>query len=201
MKALLEEAAEEAGVDLDELPAAEFEEEEERVRKAMDAHPLMRAARDYTMSVHQWIEASEGLFQAKARKTEALAPLDLPATDPEQEMEDLADAVDVVEWYHTLITAKIGRALDQQIRGVPECIADMPKDSDGSAKVALIAMDRSMAAWLRTRERLPEQADRILDFLVALERLRRSTERQFPEARSFVRPGFDDDPAACESGR
>jgi hypothetical protein len=66
-----------------------------------------------------------------------------------------------------------------------------PKDSDGSAKVTLIAMDRSIGAWGTMREHFLEKTDSILDLLVLLDRLRRKTEQHFPEARSFVRPGFD----------
>ncbi len=65
-------------------------------------------------------------------------------------------------------------------------------DANGSAKVALIAIDRSIAAWMRMRPHLPDRADELLDVLVMLDRLRRTTETQFPEARAFHRPGFDD---------
>ena len=66
----------------------------------------------------------------------------------------------------------------------------MPKDSDGSAKIALIAMDRSISAWAGLRETLGD--DSVLDLLVQLTRLRRETEALFPNARRFVRPGFDE---------
>lgn len=38
-----------------------------------------------------------------------------------------------------------------------------------------------------------DDEDAILDLLVALDRRRRTTERTFPLARAFVRPGFDTD--------
>lgn len=62
---------------------------------------------------------------------------------------------------------------------------------DSSAKVALIAIDRSIAAWLRLKEFFPDKTDSILTLLVHLDRLRRAAEKEFPEARTFVRPGFD----------
>ncbi len=65
-------------------------------------------------------------------------------------------------------------------------------DSDGSAKVALIAIERSIGAWTRLRAHLPDRADELLDLLVMLDRLRRATDAQFPAARAFKRPGFDD---------
>ena len=64
-------------------------------------------------------------------------------------------------------------------------------DADGSVKVALIGMDRSIGAWGALREYFPEKADDILDILVHLDRLRRKAEHLFPNARNFIRPGFD----------
>ena len=52
-----------------------------------------------------------------------------------------------------------------------------------------------LPAWLTMREHFPEEGDEILDMLVVLDRIRRRTEKEFPDARSFVRPGFDTEPA------
>ena len=66
-----------------------------------------------------------------------------------------------------------------------------PKDSDGSAKVALIAVDRSIAAWSKLLRTFPERETETLEILAHLVRLRREAEQEFPHARAFVRPGFD----------
>ena len=70
--------------------------------------------------------------------------------------------------------------------------ADCPKDSDGSAKVALVGIDRSIAAWRMMQISLPEREESIVPLILQLERLRRRLEKGFPEARGFIRPGFDD---------
>ena len=189
---LLREMAEEVGVDLDTLVSPEDEARTEEVLRDTEAHPLVTTATDYTMAVHKWFQAAKGLFKGKAEDLNAKARMDLPNVAPEAEAKDLQDATEVVRWYHTLISAKLRRAVQQNLTDRPACLDGMPKDSDGSAKVALVCIDRSMAAWTRMREHLPEQEDDILDFLVALERLRRETQRVFPDARSFSRPGFDD---------
>ena len=144
------------------------------------------------MAVHKWFQAAKEVFEGKAAELGANARLELPNTDLQAEFVNFQDATEVVRWYHTLVSAKLRRAVQQGLTDRPSCLNGMPKDSDGSAKVALVCMERSMAAWTRMREHLPEQEDNILDFLVVLERLRRETERVFPDARSFVRPGFDD---------
>jgi hypothetical protein len=38
----------------------------------------------------------------------------------------------------------------------------------------------------------PDDNDGMLDLLVRLSGIRRQTEELFPQARAFVRPGFDD---------
>jgi acyl dehydratase len=70
-------------------------------------------------------------------------------------------------------------------------LKDMPKDSDGSAKIALIAIDHSIIAWAVLSTRLPELHQTSLHAMLTLDRLRRAVEKDVPNARPFVRPGFD----------
>ena len=65
-------------------------------------------------------------------------------------------------------------------------------DSHGSAKIALIAIDRSSNAWRAMLERMPEKQASIKPLLTRLEQLRRGLEKTFPRARDFIRPGFDE---------
>jgi hypothetical protein len=65
-------------------------------------------------------------------------------------------------------------------------------DSDGSAKIALIAIDRSLSAWRVMRSSVSEKAESIRPMLVELERLRCDVEQIFPHARDFIRPVFDE---------
>jgi hypothetical protein len=58
--------------------------------------------------------------------------------------------------------------------------------------VALIAIDRSISAWRLMADVRGETEDSIRQFILQLERLRLSTESEFPRARDFVRPGFDE---------
>ena len=105
------------------------------------------------------------------------------------EADIINDALEVIRWYQHQIYIKIMRALNHDDE-IEEDEA-FPKDSDGSAKVALIGMDRSIGAWGKLQELFPEKTNSILDILVHLDRLRRRTEQTILQARSFVRPGFD----------
>ena len=100
----------------------------------------------------------------------------------------------MIQWYQYQIAVKTMRALSgrkEELEEDPE-MAEFPKDSDGSAKVALIGIDRSIAAWRMMQLSLPERAESIVPLILQLERLRQRLEKSFPEARDFVRPGFDE---------
>jgi len=66
----------------------------------------------------------------------------------------IEDGLAVIRWYLSVIATKIHRAVENQlqaesgtpVRG-PEAVRDMRNDADGSVKVALIGMDRSIRAW------------------------------------------------------
>ncbi|MFH1719968.1 MAG: hypothetical protein ABIF19_21650 [Planctomycetota bacterium] len=94
---------------------------------------------------------------------------------------------EIIRWYQDFIYAKLARA----IRGSLEDYEPGSNDSNGSAKIALIAIDRSIVAWRQMSEHFQQHKDDIPDILVHLDRLRKKTQDVFPSARAFVRPGFD----------
>ena len=141
--------------------------------------------------VNGWFGSAGRMFEAKAMDFEREALIDIHNSNAAKEAAGLMDIVEVIKWYHNMIYVKLMRALEGELEERWECLDEFPKDSDGSAKVALIAIDRSIAAWVEMRTHFPEHEDEILDFLVRLERLRRKTENTFPNARAFIRPGFD----------
>ena len=159
----------------------------------MKKHACPRAAKRYAGMVDAWFESAKPLFAEKKVALESQARMQLPGADPEAEAARLKDAVEVVQYYQHQIWVKLMRATGGLLEEKSEPPNEYPKDSDGSAKVALIGIDRSISAWSEMRLQFPDPQDRILDILVQLDRLRRKIEKTFPDARSFVRPGFDDD--------
>jgi hypothetical protein len=188
---LIRETAEEQGIDLDSVDVEETAAEERQRREEAESNDCCAGAKRYADDVRRWFESSQGLFQQKGRELESEALLGLPGRDPERAALDLKDAVEVIRWYQHQIYVKLMRAVTGEMRGRPEMIEDFPKDSDGSAKVALIGMDRSIAAWGEMRLHFPDHEREIIDLLVQLTRLRKRTEEVFSDARAFVRPGFD----------
>lgn len=191
---MIREIAAKKGIDLDHISPkerAKFEAEERKREKAVERHPLARASQDYGLKVFRWMKTAEPAFREKGEALIKAAELELPGQQPEHEAAEVFDAVGVISWYHSQIGVKLARAIGGRAEGVPKIIADMPKDWDGSAKVALLGIERSLAAWGILLRHFPEREDELLPFLAALKRLQRETELDFPGARAFVRPGFD----------
>jgi hypothetical protein len=188
---LLHEAAEEEGIDLESIDAKEFEEQERVNKELAKNHQCARTAKLYSEMVDDWFDSAKDIFGHEDDESDLEVSADMGDVDPAEEISDFGEAVEVVRWYQHLIYVKLMRAIRGELDERLEVLDEFPKDSDGSAKVALIALDRSIAAWGEIRNLFPHRNNDILDILVHLEQLRRNTEKAFPEARAFIRPGFD----------
>lgn len=176
------------GLDINSVDFEQAKEEEERNRETCESNKCVQVARTYYEMTDEWFQSNDKLFEEKAENLIAEIEMVLPGADPEAEFLELKDAVEVVRWYEHQIYIKLKRAVSGMLR---DTIDEDISDANGSAKVALIGIDNSMAAWGILRNLLEVQRDRILDILLHLNKLRKETERAFPQARAFVRPGFD----------
>lgn len=184
---MLREDAREFGIDIDSLDLKTAAKDREDIRNASENHECCTAAKAYVRMVNDWFDSAKYLFEEKTDELNLKAELELPDTDPASEAASIENCVEIIRWYQHFIYAKLTRA----VRGSLEDYEASSYDSCGSAKIALVAIDRSLAAWGRMGEHFPQFKDDILDILVYLDRLRRNTQEVFPDARAFVRPGFD----------
>lgn len=198
------ECAEEAGVDLETIETEAALVDREQQRHDAKQHELSFLARRYAEMVERWFGEEFAVEQNVHDDTTG------KSKNTEEDI-DVGDAIEVIRWYQFFVAAKVFRALMARDRLVIDeeltnedifsgaeldddeaPIEAMGDDSDGSAKIALIAIDRSSSAWRILQSSLPEKADSIVPMLLELERLRRTTEQIFPHARDFIRPGFDE---------
>jgi hypothetical protein len=188
---LLEEAAEEQGIDLDSIDTEEVEEEDRLNDELARDHECSRMAKLYSEMVDDWLDSARELISSEEEELSAVETIEALDNSPAEKDDDLLEPVEVVGWYQHLIYVKLMRAIRGELLEEPEILDEYPKDSDGSAKVALIGIDRSIAAWGEIRSLFPHRSDQIMDILLHLEQLRRKVEKTFPDARAFIRPGFD----------
>ena len=137
-------------------------------RVSPEHHALERRATEYEVRTWYWL------------------------TGPRGQTRGASHAHDVIAWFHTLLPAKMNRALAVW-PGEP-----VSPDNLGSAKVALIGIDRSHAAWLELVERGDAPMSEAAPFIADLLWLREALERVRPEARAFVRPGLDEPAAVAQ---
>ena len=104
----------------------------------------------------------------------------------------LNDCVEIIRWYQHFIFVKLGRAFSSLVEEQEDPAFAAERDANGTAKVALISIDRSISAWSALMEMFPEKTDTILEILVYLDRLRKGVSTKFPNARKFIRRGFDE---------
>jgi hypothetical protein len=188
---LLEEAAEQEGIDLDSLDMEENKEQDRLNDELARNHQCSRAAKLYSEMVDDWFSSAEDLFSPDDEEQEPEDAADVQDDDSTETFSGFGEAVEVVRWYQHLTYVKLMRAIRGELDERLEILDEFPKDSDGSAKVALIAIDRSIAAWGEIRSCFPHNNNDILNILLHLEQLRRKVEKAFPDARAFIRPGFD----------
>jgi len=174
---------------------------EEATGAAVRSHPLVRLAYDYRARTAQWLKAADTDLKEVARSLLDAAGCQFDNNDYEAQAREIGEMLEVVSWYHTLIASKTARA----VRGLLEHATPDPglspmiagfrlEDANGSAKLVLMSIERSIGAWLRLREILPGQEDSILGLLALLERMQRGVHAALPGAKAFFRPGFDGEP-------
>ena len=189
---LIKQCAEEAGVDLDAIessePDAHIEEVEDGSRNEFSA-----LARDYAAMVETW-------FTNELVAEESLSENARLAAKNEGTKIDLQSAIEVIRWYQFFIAAKVFRAVmgdDDEMDGIypnggEDEMNPAQTDANGSAKIALIAIDRSFSAWRTMQSCVPDKKESIAPLMLTLENLRIGIEQTLPLARDFIRPGFDE---------
>lgn len=189
---MLIEMAEERGIDLDTLDIDDDEEPKDPLGEKPVVHMTTHMAKSYIDVVENWFNENVYAFEEDAR--DLAAAYDVDSSDPQfrEDTVTLIDSVEVIRWYQHQIYVKLQRAIHSLKNEEFETENGFPKDSDGSTKVALIGIDRSISAWGKMIQYFPHLQDNILGIIARLERLRRQTEKKFPDARAFVRPGFDE---------
>jgi hypothetical protein len=189
---MLKEMAEEQGIDLDSLDMEEDDKFQRRFDENNVVHILAHISKAYIGMVDDWFDLNAYLFEPNEDQIHTHPDLYEIQSPPPEDTVTVIDSIEVIRWYQHQIYVKLKRALHSAQDEEFEILNDFPKDSDGSTKVALIGMDRSISAWGNILKYFSDQKKNIIGIITHLEWLRKRTENEFPDARAFVRPGFDE---------
>lgn len=174
---MLADKAEELGIELKPLKDEEYAEYREREDDFIQNQTLTKLADKYQEATLQTLESKDDWL--------IFSPLD---EDAQSEM------LSIISWYQFFIAAKVRRGfhslLDYDGSFLQEELDDIQSDANGSIKIALIAVARSLMAW--TNLMSPENSSIIHPHIALLKNIRQTAEKEFPNAENFVRPGFDE---------
>ncbi|NHE59156.1 hypothetical protein [Cyclobacterium plantarum] len=189
-KIMLEKMANEKGIDLAETDQ-EFEKERADKKSRVENHPLMKKSMDYLELSGEWLEKG----QVKDNTDKIFQEVNLgikSMQEGEREILLLRDSLEVIRWYQPLIAAKCHRALLGKEDEYNKHFAEEERDYNGSAKIARIAIERSMRAWASLLGFFEEEESAIFRILASLQQAQQVLERAFPNMDHFIRPGFDE---------
>lgn len=192
---LLQKAAAEAGFDLNAPGPGIVKQiqQEDQLEKNSHQHPLALLSLEYSRLAHDWLKTQPGMLdRLENLKTELTLGIETEE-GARRETRSITESIAVIQWYLIFIHSKLSRALvGKAIDGDEQDEEDdFPRDHDGSAKIAIIAIDRSIHAWTALFQILAEHEDHFLKVLSVLQKIKTMTIKQFPGAMTFVRPGFD----------
>ncbi|MFP4622497.1 MAG: hypothetical protein ACLFM7_14400 [Bacteroidales bacterium] len=162
------------GIELKDTDNASYKQIQNKIKN----HPLVKAGKKYSLRVSQWLFDHRDYIQQKLDRQRIT-----------HRKQQLFEDIELIHWDHTIIPAKISKAIHGLINEGEICVVE---DANGSAKVALILADRSLKAWQELLEAFHEKEDEIFKIINQLKNLRNDILEDFPNAPKFHRPGFDD---------
>jgi hypothetical protein len=121
-------------------------------------------------------------------------------SSPKEKREDpsfknIFSSFETFSWFHAFIHVKLKRASwgkKEMEKEDDEEMKEISKyDMDGTAKVAVIGINRSINALNNLYNLLPEFSQEISELLVLLGTILNLAETEFPDYKKFIRPGFD----------
>ncbi len=173
--------------DLPEYDDKQYEEEKKQRDEAVKQNILVRLSDEYFNKAHSLL----GIVEEKYK-------LHSIVKDNEENklILTLYENYQVVEWFHMFIFVKIRRALSGKWRYDKEADEEMKEfetyDMNGTAKIALIAVEDSIKALNKLFDSAYEFKNEISALLVIAGKLLNEMEKEFPDCRKFVRPGLDE---------
>ena len=157
------------GVDINDIEDVEIPVHEET--------EVEKIAEEYSFSLLDWLKNNDEKITEIINKSLLIN---------EEQTIKLNDAIEVINWYSVFISAKTGRAMHKVFED------DDDYDNLGSAKIALVAIQRSIEAFNILYHHAIQFEDDILYYLVQLSKIKNQLEKHWPKAMDFKRPGFDD---------
>ncbi|MBX2929366.1 MAG: hypothetical protein KF852_16140 [Saprospiraceae bacterium] len=192
---MLHEMAKAHGLDLNAITPEEWEQTGREIREReeqSEQHPISMLATRYSKTAHTWLR-SHALRQKADDAIQAIELGIRSIDEGEQEVIQMKECLDIMQWYLHFIPVKCMRAVSEAHEDdFWEELPPSERSYNGTAKITLIAIERSIKAWTLLLDMIPGEEDALIGLLATLQRLQRMLEEAFPDAQRFIRPGFDE---------
>ena len=188
---LIQKLAKEQGLDLNSMP----EPDEDYVETDVKQHPLYKQSQNYMRLVHNFLKTLREILETEERDLTHRIEI-LPSAKAKAEVEtfdEIVSAYEVISWFHTLVSAKIYRALSSKLekkKSDPELQQIDEDDANRSAKVVYGGLVKSIAALQKIFEWNRNLQNDVITLLVEADRLRRKIDAEFPNHPHFKPPGL-----------
>lgn len=170
-KQMLIEKAGELGVDPFAISDEEFAAIRRREKEFVDGDELSHLADQYWRSAKEILDGDLTRYE-----------------------DSMAEILSVLEWYLFFIPVKVKCGLNGLLDhdGFEDAsqLTNSQSFANGTVKIGLIAIERSLLAWNQLAEAGFSGGVRTVSDL--LETIKVKLEKRFPLARDFIRPGFDE---------
>ncbi|WP_439487909.1 hypothetical protein [Algoriphagus sp.] len=184
--------AEEHGIDLEQtVKDSEADTSLEEEDKRVDEHPLNIITSQYLFEGKDWIESSK-LEEYCEKLTQQIDLGMRQVSEVNDEVAKIEEALEVIQWYLFFIHVKSKRVLNDLSDDFWEEYPEEEKSYNGSTKIAMISIERSMQAWKILFDAMESEQDSILNLLVLLDKSRKLLAALAPNYAQFIRPGFDE---------
>lgn len=142
----------------------------------------------------EYLDKSHKLVKKLDEKYNLYQP---PKEKPDNpDLKKLYNNLDVFFYYHMFIHVKFKRAIHSKEDILEEDDDEMNEihayDMNGTAKIATISVDNSIAALNVLYSTLQNCSPEIGELLVLLGKIKNEAEKEFPDCMSFIRPGLDE---------
>lgn len=190
---MLTKEAKKHGIDMESFTEEELNEtynQRKISRQKAQNSQLIKLSKAYGNEAMKFLK-DKPTFQDKENEIQSHVDLGIKSiSDANEESTTIIDCFEIINWYCLFIQVKFMRALPDELDG-DDHSSDLQSDNNGSAKIALIAVDRSIMAWQTLYDLMPNIEDLAINQLATLQKIQKLGEKYFPNARRFVRPGFD----------
>jgi len=173
--------------DLPDFEDNQYAEDRKQRDETVKNNTLAKLGDEYFNSAQSLLKKINGKYELYSRAKEKV---------DNKFILQVYEGFEVLEWFHMFIFVKIKRALSGKWSYDKESDEELKEidvyDMNGTAKIALIAVENSIQSLNKLFNNLEEFKKEIEALLVTAGRLLNEMEKVFPDCRSFVRPGLDE---------